>query len=298
MEFLRKTTLDKALEKQLTVIYNKDKETAMKWRRVFLTKVKHLQEKEGAENLFLLIDFVDYFHPDFAHTYKAMKYNPEDFAYLFNMADNPKFVWEQFSMASNDFPSDIASLIYHDNPGLAQKLWVPYAMGIWNPENPQYAEDMTQEEKQAFERLFFPLIEQRRAHVGRFMKWGLDFNKLAKNTSKVAEFFKGIRDRDFLQRELQIPWMTQYNTGVNERIKEMLEEENDGNAPIQDEIYRTPCMLHALKSQVDEETYKILYDSKKILARGSKISFVKKILKDRGYYITLYKIVKLIKANT
>lgn len=292
MEFLRKTTLDKALEKQLTVIYSEDKEIVMKWRRVFLQKIKNLQKDEGAENLFLLIDFQDRFHPDFAHTYKAMKYTPEDFAYLFNMADNPKFVWEQFSMASNDFPSDIASLIYHDNPGLAQKLWVPYAMGIWNPENPQYAEDMTQEEKQAFERLFFPLIEQRRAHVGRFMKWGLDFNKLAKSTSKVAEFFKGIRDRDFLQRELQIPWMTQYNTGVNERIKEMLEEENDGNVPIQDEIYRIPCMLYALESQVDEETYKILYDSKKILARGSKISFVKKILKDRGYYITLYTIRK------
>lgn len=242
----------------------------------------------STEDLYIIYYLKDALEPDGKPYITIHKYNPEDFKNFRLMVADPLNAWEYWSGSSPEQLSDIPNLLAGDS-----HAYLLYKIGVYTPNSPmdvQWNVGLTDEERSALNTLFFTIDERsgkeayRRVRVGRFMKWGLDKEKLAKSDNPAAVFFRNIRDKDFLEKELQVPWFTKYN--------EPLKEGEEGEDPIQNEIYRTPCLLYALKDQVSKECYDEIEQSKKLTARGAKITLVRGILKKYGYIVKQYNIEK------
>lgn len=284
MEFLDDTPLDKAIKKQLFDVYDdndyKRQRKVNKIRRMIKSHIKNF----GGDRLFVIFELRDPLDPDNTVERMVVKYSDEAFNMYMNMINDPKNAWDYWNFADeeNRISSDDArEVIEKLRPKDKRTRYLfPYSIGYFDFDHPNYDSRLTDREKEAWDRWFGTYRERER--VGRFMKYGLDKEKLKTATGPGANFIRSLENVDFLEKELQIPWFSKY--------EDPIKEENEGLDPIKYDIYRVPCLLYAIKGQVDEETYREIESSKKIMGSGSKIAFVNRILKERGYSTTVYRI--------
>ena len=269
-----------AVETFLTQLYSTKESTTRRYLRVFDQKVRQAIEKRGSDdNLFIIYEFKDIQHPSSPAKVQVFKYNPVDYGYMRQMIMDPKRAWDAYYEGSKEIQSDLPALLSGEN-----QIWVPWAAAVYDPLNPEWRYGTTEEEKELVNNLFIRERARRSAHVGRFMKYGLDMKKFEESQSPAAVFLKNIKNKDFFEKELQIPWFTKLN--------DPLKEENEGEEPIQNPIYSVPCMLYALMGQISQECYDELVRSQKITARGVKLTQVTPILLKYGYDLAVYTVRK------
>ena len=258
-----------ALGKFLTRMYDEDDRTRKRNFRVFDKKLHRYIAQRGEDNLYIIYLLKDILNTQRYERVFVLKYNTLDYERMKSMLLYPEEAWDHYLEDSHEIASDIPYLLTDEGSN-----YIPWGMAIYDPNNPEWREGTTEEEKRIVNELFVR-ERSRREHTGRFMKYGLDMYKLNQSQSAAATFMKNIEDKSFFERELQIPWFTELNNP--------LLEEGEGYDPIENEIYRTPCLLFAIKGQVSEECYKEIESNRKLTARGARITMVTPTLLKYGY---------------
>lgn len=271
------------LTKYLTQIYDENDAKRARNLNRFSVKLADLIKERNfkSDDLFIVYYLRDLLNMEGAPYLTVHKYDYNDFMNMRLMVGDPKNAWEYYRTSNPEQLSDIPAMLASDT-----HLWVLDKIGTYIPfeENgEQWNKDLTTEERDALSRIFFQVDDRvRRARRGRFMRYGLKTEELEKTNKPSGVFLRNIADKTFFEKELQIPWFTQYN--------EPLKEENEGERGIDNEIYSVPCILYALKDQVSKDCYKELERSKKITARGVSIKQFLPILFKHRYMVDVYTI--------
>lgn len=249
-------------------MYNEDDRTRKNNVDTFDKKLRrYIKNRGNSENLYIIYLLKDIVDLGRMEKIFVMKYSPEDYERMRAMLLYPEDAWDHYVEESKEVSSDVPHLLSGD-----EGAYVTWGMSIYDPSNIEWREGTTDEEKQIVEQLFAREI-RRKEHTGRFMKYGLNIEKLAYSESPAATFLKNLEDKSFFERELQIPWFC-------ENDNPLLEE---GEEPIKNEIFRVPCLLYAIKGQVSEECYNEIQKNKKLTARGARIAMITPILLKHGY---------------
>lgn len=216
---------------------------------------------------------------------RAIRYEQDSVNQLLILATDPTKAWENYRTLGSTLDSDGVAILAQANDEAEPKIWSISRMGPISFGEMYMNEDqrwMINVLMRGINNLRVGEGPSRRHSNGSFMRWGLDRDKLQASSSAVATFWKNLTDKSFLESELQIPWFTRFN--------DPLREEEEGDKPIVNDIYRVPCALFAMKSQVDKDSYERLCNNTKFAGQGTPVSAISKACKKLGYKFIIYRI--------
>ena len=218
----------------------------------------------------------------------AIHFTPTNLAFIIKAAKDPFKVWEYYRSEENSVASDIPAFIDEGTIKAGDNndtiITVPFKVGLYHPEDDN---EPTQEQLAVIERVLPPLrIQRPRVRVGRFMVYCLDKKKLQELEQPVILinwWNRAIVEKEkytWMEEKLQIPWLSDKN----------LLKENDEDQEMEDDLYKIPCILYALKDQINPDDYKELASQSFITAQGTKGTKLYKWLLNKGYKTKTYKI--------
>ena len=207
--------------------------------------------------------------------YMAIRYSIENLQLLFRTIRCPHLAWELFISSDGDATSDIPHYLCDrsDDPEVFKVSHLAFFNAAMR--------DVFSRSELATIYNCFPAISENRRRVGRFMSHYLSWRALELSSSYEAMFWKNNKNKEFLENELQIPWYSPINLQV---------EEENGEFPVKSEIYSVPCLLYAIKDQVDAVTYNIMKHQDFIYHVGTKARQFTEVLNKRGYYVKIARI--------
>ena len=290
------------------ILFNVTPENADEVEEDIQLELLGLQAEGGRLPFFLLVFLFNQVDGSLKNYH--VRYSYEALKALLDTVRDPSAAWENYRNGSYDIDSDtkvvMVKLTPDDRDGEVAQVYQLAQIGLYHP---NFSVDMDQELRGILY-TDFPELEHMphgnkgftRA-VGRFMTYRFDwdvFNKAVKafRTGEVGEgplswinecwYWSDRRkwEKEGEERKLstrfQIPWF--------EEVSRVKEEEGE---PIQDEIYKIPCMLYALKGQIREEDWNELSTKGFIHGNGVKTFKVRKWLNEKGYQM----VVRMIKKK-
>lgn len=300
------------------ILFNVTPENADQVEEDIQLELMGLQDEGGRLPFFLLVYVFNQVTGELKHYH--IRYSYDALKALLDTVRDPSAAWENYRNNAYDIDSDtkhvMAELSPEERDGVPIEVYQLAQIGLYHP---NFAIDMDQELRDILYTDFPELAHMPRGDrgftraVGRFMtyrfdwkvfKEGLSDETMVKNLPLYNEclYWDSVRRREGKENGLsvryQIPWfldkvdLSEIDKGAfhitNEQFK--LYEKEDGDLPIEDDIYKIPCMLYALKGQIRSEDWDELSGKGFIHADGVKTFKVKKFLNDRGYQLVIRKI--------
>ena len=233
------------------------------------------------------------------------RYSNESLWMLCETVRNPRAAWDYYRDHEDEIDSGTVRAMgglsakgSASNPTEEAEIWQVSHIGLYHPE---FGIDLTSEQTGIVEedfpeiaRMFHP--RRHRNRVGRFMGFDFNWDVYRKGLASAGDIFQdkdkfelwqecvywqGWQEGDFrvdLEKRYQIPWFNP---------NKPLREANMGDDPVENEIYRIPCMLYALKGQIKEEYWEELATKGWIMGAGVKVLKVRQFLNTRGYQLVI-----------
>ena len=300
------------------ILFNVTPENADQVEEDIQLELMGLQDEGGRLPFFLLVFVFNQVTGKLKQYH--IRYSYDALKSLLDTVRDPSAAWENYRSGAYDIDSDtkhvMAELSPEEKDGEPIEVYQLAQIGLYHP---NFSLDMDQELRELLYTDFPELAHMPRGDrgftqaVGRFMtyrfdwkvfKEGLSDETMVNNLPLYNEclYWDSVRRREGSENGLsiryQIPWfldkvdLSEIDKGafhiVNEHCK--LYEKEEGDKPIEDEIYKTPCMLYALKGQLRTEDWDELSGKDYIHADGVKTYKVRKFLNDRGYQLVIRRI--------
>lgn len=218
-----------------------------------------------------------------------VRYSNQNLHALMETVRDPREAWNQYRDRIEEIGSDTAaameSLTPHRKYTDDAQIWQLCHIGLYHP---NFGVNLTRQQRGIIFADFPELLQFRRPEnnnrVGRFMGFVFDFQKYQKglyddDPKMQCECFywkNWMQSGKELEEKYQIPWFAS---------KTSLKEGNEGEDPVENEIYRIPCMLYALKGQIREADWEDLSRKGFIHGAGVKTTKVRKFLNEKGYQL-------------
>ena len=238
----------------------------------------------------------------------TIRYSEESLRALINTVKDPSVAWENYRVGAYQLDSDTMSamndLTALERDGEAAEVLQLTHIGLYHP---SFAAEMDQSSLEILysdfpELSHFPREETSTRSVGRFMTHRFDWNVYNKGLSYLNEddlaehlplvnecFFwknkikmekKGRTTTNHLRDRYQISWFDDNPTPLKEL----------GSDPIKSDIYSVPCMLYALKDQLEKDDFEELSRMEFIHGDGVKTDKVRKFLNSKNYQLVIRRI--------